>query len=43
MGSITLQVVAAKEEEFPKLQEAYRLHIREAVLKAARKKIDDMK
>lgn len=33
MGSMTLQVVAAKEEEFTKLQEAYRQHVREAVMK----------
>jgi hypothetical protein len=32
MGSITLQVVAAKEEEFPKLQAAYRQHIRDTLL-----------
>jgi hypothetical protein len=29
MGSMTLQVVAAKEEDFPKLQAAYRQHIRD--------------
>jgi hypothetical protein len=37
MGSITLQVVAAKEDEFPRLQEAYRKHVTEAALKAMRK------
>src|SRR5262249_46563358 len=31
MGSITLLVVAAKESEFPKLQEGYRQHILDAV------------
>jgi len=39
MGSVTLQVVAAKEDDFPKLQEGYRQHIRDALangpLKAA--------
>jgi hypothetical protein len=43
MGSITLQVVAAKEGEFPRLQEAYRQHIRDAALKAALKKLGDKK
>lgn len=32
MGSMTLMVVAAKEEDFPKLQNAYRQHIRENFL-----------
>jgi hypothetical protein len=32
MGSITLMVVAAKEEEFPKLQNAYRQHVRDGFL-----------
>jgi hypothetical protein len=39
MGSITLQVVAAKEEEFPRIQEAYRQHIREAALKGIMQKL----
>jgi mono/diheme cytochrome c family protein len=43
MGSITLQVVAAREEDFPRLQEGYRQHIRDAVLKAAMKRLDDKK
>jgi hypothetical protein len=41
MGSITLQVVAAKEDEFPRLQQAYLQHVREAVLKFAEKKLKD--
>jgi hypothetical protein len=43
MGSITLQVVAAKEDEFPRLQEAYRKHLTDTALKAALKKIGDKK
>src|SRR5262249_29307244 len=34
MGSITLQVVAAKESEFPKLQEAYRKHVVDSLAKS---------
>jgi hypothetical protein len=33
MGSMTLRVVAAKEEDFPKLQDAYRAHMRAALVK----------
>ncbi len=43
MGSITLQVVAAREDEFPRLQEAYRKHITEAAIKAAMKKFGEKK
>jgi hypothetical protein len=43
MGSITLQVVAAKEADFPRLQEAYRQHIRDSALKSALKKFGDKK
>lgn len=32
MGSLTLQVVAAKEADFPKLQAAYRQHIRDSLM-----------
>jgi hypothetical protein len=32
MGSITLMVVAAKEEDLPKLQNAYRQHVRDSFL-----------
>lgn len=39
MGSITLQVVAAQENEFSKLQEGYRKHLLTSALKAATKKI----
>ncbi len=34
MGSITLQVVAAQEDDFPKLQDAYKKHIRDSALKS---------
>ena len=44
MGSITLQVVAAKESEFPKLQEAYAKHVRESALNSPMaKKLFDRK
>jgi hypothetical protein len=43
MGSITLQVVAAKEDEFPRLQSAYAQHVRDAALSAALKKLGDKK
>jgi hypothetical protein len=45
MGSITLQVVAAKESEFPKLQEAYGKHVRDSVTKSplAKKLLDRKK
>jgi mono/diheme cytochrome c family protein len=43
MGSMSLQVVAAREEEFPRLQEAYRNHVRDEALKAAMKKLKDKK
>jgi hypothetical protein len=33
MGSITLQVVAAREAEFPRLRTAYQEHVRESALK----------
>ncbi|HZZ78012.1 MAG TPA: cytochrome c [Gemmataceae bacterium] len=33
MGSITLQVVAAQESDFPRLQEGYRKHMRDGLLK----------
>ena len=33
MGSMSLQVVAAKEEDFPKLRDAYSAHLRGALLK----------
>ena len=31
MGSITLQVVAAREDEFSKLQDGYRQHVRDSL------------
>src|ERR1019366_2942668 len=37
MGSMTLQVVAAQESEFPRLQEGYRQYIRDSGLKALKK------
>lgn len=37
MGSLTLQVVAASESEFPRLQDGYRRHIGESALKGLRK------
>jgi mono/diheme cytochrome c family protein len=43
MGSITLQVVAAKEEEFKTLQDNYRLHIRDSAIKGALKKFGEKK
>jgi hypothetical protein len=43
MGSITLQVVAAKEDEFPQLQAAYGQHVRDAALNAALKKLGEQK
>jgi hypothetical protein len=43
MGSISLMVVAAHEDEFPRLQEAYREHIRSAAIKAALKKLGEKK
>ena len=43
MGSITLQVVAAKEDEFPRLQSAYAQHVRDSALNAALKKLGDKK
>lgn len=43
MGSITLQVVAAQEADFPRLQSAYTQHLRDAALKAALKKFGDKK
>ena len=43
MGSITLQVVAAKEAEFPRLQEAYVQHIRDSAIRAAMKKLGEKK
>lgn len=43
MGSITLQVVAAKEDDFPRLQEAYRKHIVDVATKAALKKLGEKK
>jgi hypothetical protein len=43
MGSISLQVVAAREEEFPTLQAAYRSYMRDEALKAAMKKLKDKK
>jgi hypothetical protein len=39
MGSITLQVVAAKEEDFPRLRDAYSKHLRDAAVQAATKKL----
>ncbi|MGL4554008.1 MAG: hypothetical protein ACRC33_22840, partial [Gemmataceae bacterium] len=33
MGSMSLQMVAAREEDLPKLQEAYRAHARTSLLK----------
>ena len=41
MGSITLQVVAAKEEEFSKLQEGYRVHMLDMVKGGALKRLKD--
>jgi hypothetical protein len=43
MGSITLQVVAAKEDEFPRLQSAYAQHVRDVALTGALKKLGDKK
>ncbi len=43
MGSITLQVVAANEADFPRLQEAYRQYIRDAALIGALKKFGEKK
>ncbi len=43
MGSITLQVVAAREDEFSQLQNAYREHIRESAIQAALKRLKDKK
>ena len=43
MGSITLQVVAGKEDEFPRLQSAYAQHVRDAALNTALKKLGDKK
>jgi mono/diheme cytochrome c family protein len=43
MGSITLQVVAAREDEFPRLQEGYRRHVQETALKALSKKFAERK
>ena len=43
MGSITLQVVAAKEGEFPHLQKAYAQHLRDSAVKAALKKFGEKK
>ncbi len=41
MGSMTLQVVAAKESEFPQLREAYQQYVRDSAIKGALKKIGD--
>lgn len=41
MGSVTLQVVAAREEDFPKLQQGYAQHMRDAAMKAALKKFGE--
>ena len=43
MGSVTLQVMAANETDFPRLQTAYSQHIRDAALKAALKKFGNKK
>lgn len=43
MGSSTLLVVAAKEEEFPKLQEGYQAYVRDAAIKGAIKKFTEKK
>ena len=43
MGSITLQVVAAREDEFPKLQQAYQQHGREMAIKALTKRLGEKK
>jgi hypothetical protein len=43
MGSITLQVVAAKEAEFPQLREAYGNHIRDEGLKTLMKRLGEKK
>jgi hypothetical protein len=43
MGSITLQVVAAREEEFSKLQDAYRQHVRDVAIAGTLKKLGDKK
>lgn len=40
MGSMTLQVVAAKEAEFSKLQEGYMRHLRDGAFKGALKRFD---
>ena len=41
MGSITLQVVAAKEEEFPRLQDGYRAHLLDTVRNGGLKRLKD--
>jgi hypothetical protein len=41
MGSMTLQVVAAKESEFPRLRDAYQQYIRDSAVKGALKKLGD--
>jgi hypothetical protein len=35
MGSVTLQVVAAREDDFSKLQDGYRQHVRDAVARGS--------
>ena len=43
MGSITLQVVAAKESEFPKLRDGYQKHTQESAVKAFARKLAENK
>jgi mono/diheme cytochrome c family protein len=43
MGSITLQVVAAKEDEFSKLQAGYKKHLGDAVMNGPLKKLRDLR
>ena len=43
MGSITLQVVAAKEAEFAKLRDGYQRHVQESAVKAFSKKLAESK
>jgi mono/diheme cytochrome c family protein len=43
MGSITLQVVAAKEADFPRLQDGYRQHVRDSLRKTPLKKLFEKK
>lgn len=43
MGSVTLQVVAADEGDFPKIQEAYRKHLRDSLMDSPVRKLFEKK